>query len=222
MVLTIMKRNCPECGKEKVYKSKAGYERAVKNNILCQSCANKWDRVFGPEKANEMRIRYSEDNTGKIHTKEIKQKIGIGVHNKWAKDGYPQSAIEKLKQRTPKPHTKETINKLKQYTGEKSSAVQKILKERNITYDEYLETIPSWVKYRREVDRITKQQPLHLLEHYEKRGHAQNDGYHLDHIIPAKYGFDNNIDPNIIGDISNLQFIYWKENLQKSSKYNLE
>jgi len=217
-----MKRNCPECGKEKVYKSKGGYERAIKNNTLCQSCANKWDKVFGSKKANELRIRYSKDNTGKTLTEETKQKISIGVYKKWDEDGYPQEAIEKLKQRIPKPHTAETINKLRQYTGEKSSAVKKILRERNITYDEYLETIPEWVRYRREVDRITRQQPLHLLEHHEKRGHARNNGYHLDHIVPVRYGFHNNIDPLIIGDISNLQFIHWKENLQKSSKCDLD
>jgi hypothetical protein len=218
-VFTIMKRNCPECGKEKTYKSKVGFARAVKNNTLCQSCANKWDRVFGTEKANEMRYRYSEDNTGKTLPEETKQKIRISVCNKWARDGYPQSGIEKLKQRTPKPHTEKTINKLKQYTGEKSSAVQTILKERNITYDEYLSTIPEWKRYYNEVQRITNQQPITILENYNKRGRAKHgtDAYHLDHIISIKYGFDNDIDPSIIGNISNLRMIPWLENLKKSS-----
>jgi hypothetical protein len=224
MVLTIMKRNCPECGKEKVYKSKAGYERAVKNNTLCQSCANKWDRVFGSKKANEMKMRYSEDNTGKSHSAETKQKLSIIITQHWKKYGYPETAIQKLKERKLKPVSDETRKKLSQYTGEKNSTVKKILKERNITYDEYLETIPKWNRYYNEVQRITKQQPIQLLEHYEKRGRAQKgtDAYHLDHIISIKYGFDNNIDPLIIGDISNLQFIHWNENLQKSSKYNLD
>ena len=215
-----MKRNCPECGKEKIYKSKIGYTRAVANNTLCQRCANKWDNVFGKENAEKMRQRYSIDNTGKQLSNETKQKISNSVHTRWLTNGYPESGIQKLKERLTTPCSEETKNKLKQYTGEKSATIRKILKERNITYDEYLNSIPEWKRYYNEVQRITHKQPIQLLENYEKRGRAQtgSDVYHLDHIISIKYGFDNNIDPNIIGDISNLRMIPWLENLKKSSK----
>jgi hypothetical protein len=215
-----MKRNCPICGKEKIYKSKTGFEQAVKNNSLCQSCANKWDQVFGQEKANEMRERYSQDNLGKILDDDIKQKIGTGVHNRWSEHGYPESGKQKLRERTRNPHSEETKSKLRKYTGEQSSAIRKILKDRDITYDEYLDTIPMWNQYYNEVQRITSHQPIELLENYDKRGRAKHgtDAYHLDHIISIKYGFDNNIDPNIIGNISNLRMIPWQENLQKSTK----
>lgn len=55
---------------------------------------------------------------------------------------------------------------------------------------------------------------------YNNIGLCGVDGaYQLDHIIPIKYGFDNNILPSIIADVSNLQIIPWKENRNKSSKY---
>jgi len=40
-------------------------------------------------------------------------------------------------------------------------------------------------------------------------------GYQLDHIISIKTGFLNNIPPEEIADINNLQIISWKENRKK-------
>ena len=72
-------------------------------------------------------------------------------------------------------------------------------------------------KYRSEVVRITRQQDLTILENYDKpRGLCGVEGaYQLDHIISIKYGFDNNISPDIIGNVNNLQFITWQENRAK-------
>jgi len=35
---TILKRNCPKCGKEVIYKNKISYKRALKDNPLCRKC----------------------------------------------------------------------------------------------------------------------------------------------------------------------------------------
>jgi hypothetical protein len=89
-----------------------------------------------------------------------------------------------------------------------------------ISYEEYETKLPQKEKYYKRVKRISESQPLYLLENYDKRGKTgQQEAYHLDHIIPVSYGFIHNIPPEIIGDISNLQFIYWLENLRKGSKY---
>jgi hypothetical protein len=40
----------------------------------------------------------------------------------------------------------------------------------------------------------------------------------LDHIIPIAHGWRKKISPYIIGDISNLQMLPWRENLLKSDK----
>ena len=70
-----------------------------------------------------------------------------------------------------------------------------------------------FTKYRTEVDRLTRHQPIHLLENYDKRGKAGIEGvYHLDHKISVWNGFVNKLPPNQIADISNLQFIPWLEN----------
>ena len=90
----------------------------------------------------------------------------------------------------------------------------------NITFDEYIKTLPQKKHYYAEVWRITNRHNLSLLENCEKRGRSGVDGaYQLDHIIPISYGFYNNISLEIIGNIENLRFITWEENREKWNKY---
>ncbi len=92
-----------------------------------------------------------------------------------------------------------------------------------LTRHEYEQLITDKKRYYNEVHKITKRQPIELLEYYDKRGKAKkgSDNYQLDHIIPIAEGFQNNIDPYIIGDISNLRFIPWKENILRSKQNKL-
>lgn len=54
------------------------------------------------------------------------------------------------------------------------------------------------------------------LPNFEKTGRAGIEGaYQLDHKVSIKYGFDNNIDPEIIGHIENLEMIPWELNRSK-------
>lgn len=46
------------------------------------------------------------------------------------------------------------------------------------------------------------------------------NGYQIDHIIPIKYGFENNLPPETIGDINNLRIVTWKENRDKWFHYS--
>lgn len=87
------------------------------------------------------------------------------------------------------------------------------------TYEEYKQSLPDWKRYRNEVDRLTKQQPLHELQYYERRGANGKDGaYTLDHITSVAFGFKNNIPPEQIADISNLRMVPWKDNILKGWK----
>ena len=45
--------------------------------------------------------------------------------------------------------------------------------------------------------------------------------FHLDHKFSIVEGFNQNIDPSIIGDIKNLKFIPWEENVKKRTKCSI-
>jgi hypothetical protein len=66
---------------------------------------------------------------------------------------------------------------------------------------------------------ITESQPLHILENFDKRGWKN---FHLDHIYPISKGFVEKISPEKIGNIKNLRFIHYEENISKGSKITTE
>lgn len=72
-----------------------------------------------------------------------------------------------------------------------------------------------------EVLRITKKQPLHTLENFDKIGHMSIGGYAVDHIYPKSKGFDNKIPAELIADIKNLQIIPGIENSKKREKITI-
>jgi len=90
------------------------------------------------------------------------------------------------------------------------------------------EKLGKWVKqsdkseyriYYENVWKVTKKQPLHKMEFFELRNHQKVSGsYSIDHKISIKYGFKNNIDYNIIGDITNLQMLPHYINSSKGAK----
>lgn len=84
-----------------------------------------------------------------------------------------------------------------------------------------LKEIDCFELYKRLVETYTKKSyrkykkiinPLNLPR---TRFDKNNEGYHLDHIISKKYGFDNCILPYIIGSKQNLQMLSIKENSSK-------
>jgi hypothetical protein len=103
-----------------------------------------------------------------------------------------------------------------------AASIGLVKRYRNINYDEYLKIIDVYYKYELMVLKITRQQPINTLSNYNKRGNSGVDGaYHLDHKFSIIEGFKNNINPEIIGNIKNLEFIPWKENLNKRAKCSI-
>lgn len=75
-----------------------------------------------------------------------------------------------------------------------------------------------WSLYYKDVWSVTRKQNIYVIDDIEKRGNSNSNGYHLDHKISIKHGFENNISPETIGDISNLQMLHYSENSAK--RYN--
>jgi hypothetical protein len=80
------------------------------------------------------------------------------------------------------------------------------------------ETTPAYKKYAGKVHRLTQK----IYEQYKDEINPDNlprtlcgveDGYQLDHIIPIKFGFENDIPREVLADKDNLRMLPWKENL---------
>jgi predicted transcriptional regulator len=91
-----------------------------------------------------------------------------------------------------------------------------------INYNEYINNLSEFKKYKRKVTSVTKKQPIHNLVNFEKRGISGIDGnYHLDHKFSIVEGFKQKISPWVIGNIINLEFIPWEENIKKRTKCSI-
>ena len=80
-------------------------------------------------------------------------------------------------------------------------------------FKEYQENIKrDYTLYRKLVMHFTRANDVSTLEHYDERGVK---GYHLDHCLSVKEGFEQGIPAHIIGSLANLKFIRASENLKK-------
>ena len=96
------------------------------------------------------------------------------------------------------------------------------LKKTGLTYKEFQVQLPEFKKYFQKVRTITNQQPLETLINFEKRGKMGQDGaYNLDHKYSIIEGFKNGVDPELIGHISNLEMLPWKDNLIKQGSCSI-
>ena len=94
-----MKRNCPKCNKELIYNKKSNYNRSVKANSLCRSCADETRR--GVKRTPEQCERISKATKIAMNTPEIKQKVIEGmskpeVKEKMSNNTKKQMALLKL------------------------------------------------------------------------------------------------------------------------------
>lgn len=183
-------RICPKCQRIIEHTLEHNRNKAEKNRLTCKSCS--WTK-----ERKETQSQRLSGKTRPLFTKEHRNNIS---------EAHKNSEIFQAVMHSEEYRQLRAEIAVKNQTG--------------LSYEEWLESKTERELYYVTVRRITRRQPIHLLENCNNRGSSGVEGaYHLDHIIPVSYGFKNNMPPEIIGDISNLQFIPWRENAIKGSNY---
>lgn len=85
------------------------------------------------------------------------------------------------------------------------------------------ETTPEYRRYRNKVSKLTEQTYMMYKNVINPNNLTRTlagveNGYHLDHKISCRYGFDNNILPEEISSLKNLQMLPWRDNIVKGKK----
>lgn len=77
--------------------------------------------------------------------------------------------------------------------------------------------------YKYRVWECTNKQNIKSLDNYELRGRSDlsNSAHHLDHKYSMFQGFKDNIPPFIIGNICNLEMLYYFDNISKGKKCSI-
>jgi len=231
----IWKRNCPVCNKELIYSQKSSRDDAERKNRKCGSCGN-WSSGYTKETNNKI------NKMAKKVSNKMKNKHLIAWNKGLTKE--TNDIIKKnANNHTGYKHTKESIKKISQSTIERQNdknfmnffnrrVEEGIIKNNGrekwyntmvaLGYFTPTELLPDFYKYKRMVRRYTLKNNLTELKNYNKRGRLEIPGsYNLDHKFSIKAGFDNNIPPYIIGNISNLEFITSIDNQKKKIKCSI-
>lgn len=217
------------------YSGKQRTENAKKVSLPCDYCGTVFEKLENKVKHSKKHYCSLEccDNHKKVlmknkgnhrfgvsQTEELKQRKREKMKGWWKDEAYKarrkKGFEEAMKGRDywfgADPETRDKVRRklIENYYG--------------VPYGEHYELMDEKNAYYRKVWEHTNRQNLQELTNYEKRGkigHSE-DPYHLDHIIPISYGYKNDIPPEVIGDIENLQFIPAIENVRKSDTYNEE
>lgn len=151
-----------------------------------------------------------------IKENNLYQPIGIAIRTKEWK--FKISNSNKGKVNNPKGSNGKLKGKRLEKSHRDNIRAGLVKTHYNISLQDWEELQGEKELYYREVWRITYQQPLELLENYDKRGNAgQDNAYQIDHIYPISKGFINRISADVIGNINNLQMLYWLDNRKKGN-----
>lgn len=196
-----------------------------KNGLSCQKISEIYNVSKGPinrilkEKkllkagySNGIKIELTEEhkeNIKKLYLEEYKNCNEIGKILELSVS-FISSHIQKTGYKRTRSNGT-SVGLIKRYRGSSYS------------YVKYLNELEEFYKYKRDVNRITSQQSIESLSNYNKRGKSGIYGvYHLDHKFSIMEGFINKIDSYIIGNINNLEFIPWEDNLKKRAKCSIK
>lgn len=224
-------KNCPNCGVELIYLSKASLRISLKTNTKCKKCSQK-----GRKLSTEHKEKLSKAKIGKKLSTEHKIKIGIsGIGRKLSDETRKKISESRIGDKNPAKKTevkekiRNTVNNLYKENPEYKEKISKSLLKYFSENKNPLEKIDAFKEYRRIVDNLTSRNKKKLYEEWNGYDyydgeyimcnlsiHFNNDNYpSIDHKISVYNGFIENIDAKIVGDITNLCITKRKNNSKK-------
>ena len=121
----------------------------------------------------------------------------------------PKNTDYSIKKPTFKKKRSKILYEIRKITKKHPKIKQKIKKIKDLNKKLYYAKV--W--------EVTESQPLYILENSNKRGWKN---HHLDHIFPIALAYHKKISQKRVGNIKNLQFIPYQDNLIKGSKLTNE
>lgn len=182
--------NCKYCGKKTDFISiSKGYKNFCKGYICCNNY------IINNVLSNEELLNKTLKKRKETFFSRTKEEIS---------NSYKQGHLTKLINGTEKVR----LEKIRKTNEKKGKWIN-------------LKELPDYEVYKRLVESFTEKnykkfkKEINPLNLHRTRADKNEKGYHLDHIIPKKIGFEKGILPYIIGSKENLQMLSIQENSSK-------
>jgi Zn finger protein HypA/HybF involved in hydrogenase expression len=212
------KRNCPNCNCELEYTNKGSWYNAKKANSKCKKCYHTSASITLKEKYKNGEFNFVPRNKEREKTllKPFKKNCpNCGDEMSYVRQ---ETLNESIRKNNMCNRCSTIVHKKGIMNGVSKEHIQQMRASKAgfSSWEEYVEKYPKKEMYKREVWRLTYQQPLDTLENWDKRGRCGVDGaYQLDHIKSINWGWENKVSAEVIAEWSNLRMIPWKENRDK-------
>lgn len=108
-------------------------------------------------------------------------------------------------------------------TSAREYKTTKLNESRKARSEEWQDTASEWKIYKSNVTKLTRttyKAHKHTINPNDlPTGKAGTDGdYHLDHIVPMRFCYENNIPEDVCAHLSNFQMLGWRENVGLRNK----
>lgn len=201
----VWERKCPSCEKIITHKNFVSARTCFREKRKCWSCAA-WNKGLTKE---------TNETVRKVGEKQSKWLANFRKTNPPWNKGLTKDDSEILKYMGEKhkghKHTEETKKMIGEYS--------RLLWDKGYWGGRHTD---EWKKYNSKVRGLTRHniKKMNGVDLTNRGKMGVNGAYQIDHIIPIKYGFDNDINEELIADVSNLRFIPWEENAKKGEFYD--
>lgn len=217
------------------------FKGAKKHHTLkCKTCLHEWKatpiskiqnyKKYGTNGCPKCYEKYKDDEYKKIRQEKLKELNDRGIvilddsydGRRFVIDSYTYTKIlvknEKCGHEFYSSPTNLIMKEVDCAICGPQKRVQPLIEWSKNNSEKWRETATEWQIYKSDVYSKTKKNyELHEKEINPMeltRGRAGNDGaYHLDHKVPIRFCFDNNIPSDICAHPSNLQLMEWKDNI---------
>ena len=209
---------CSKCDTIKTYTNKRSWYNAKRRKVQCQPCQSKSNsEYFSGKKNPNYPTTRRQRNSKSEYFRNCPSCDDIIYYS--SKTHLNQSTV------------KETIcDKCSAITYQKG-VYKGLTKDQNRqmratkagydSWEQYTKHYPMKKAYINKVHKLTRKQPLHLLENYDKLEknwgvNGTKGAYQIDHIKSIDKCWKDGTTAEQCSDLSNLQIITWEENIRKS------
>jgi len=131
--------------------------------------------------------------------------------------------VPKKKQETYKYCSRDCMNSDPDYRKKLSQVDRSYMQTESYRKTKSNPETPEFVKYRNRVHKLSNKTYEEYIDEINPKGYDRtlagvDGGYQLDHIIEVRFGFDNNIPPEVLSKKENLRMLPWKTNLARNKK----
>lgn len=204
-------RKCPNCNNDIFHKDSWSCTNSNKLNKFCMKCVRKnrgsiYDKTKDLNLIKVIKSIYYDLN---LTLEEISKKAGISF-----------VTLKKIIEKENLPKLKRKIKK-----WDRVDSYKKTYKSRyGFEYSEMLNKKSDFEKYRHVVRKLTEKN-IKTIKGFLDEKKLVNRGknkYHVDHIVSVFDGFNNNVPPFYIADISNLRMLDSKNNTSKGHRSDMD